>query len=297
MVAESTGTEVTFTPTEPGAYRVEAWLTVDGEQRPWIYSNPIYLERVEGRGITLPSPAISEDVELRKDIVYVEGRPEDAAKHKLDIYQPKGKSSFPVLIFVHGGNWRSGDRVNYPALGNRFAREGIAVVVPSYRLMPGAPHPAQVEDAAAAVDWVVRNVASFGGDPQRIYLSGHSAGGHLAAWVGLDSRWSAQLRGVIAMSGVYDVSAIAGFREDPEKASPIRRIRKNVPPFLITYCENDYPYLPMQARDFHAALRAAGVSSELVYVPEKNHITEIVDIVREDDATALAILRFIRPAP
>jgi len=166
------------------------------------------------------------------------------------------------------------------------------VVVPSYRLIPAAPHPAQVEDAAAVVDWVVKNVATFGGDPKRIYLSGHSAGGHLAAWVGLDMRWAGRLKGVIAMSGVYDVSAIAGFRADPVRASPIRRIRKDAPPFLITYCENNYPYLPMQARDFHAALRAAGVASELVYVLEKNHITEIVDITREDDPTARAILRF-----
>jgi len=248
---------------------------------------------VEGRGISLPSQAISENVEVRKDIAYVEGRVEDAAKHKLDLYLPKGKSNFPVLIFVHGGTWRSGDRANYPALGNRFARDGMAVVVPSYRLMPGAPHPAQVEDAAAAVDWVVKNVASFGGDAARVYLSGHSAGGHLAAWVGLDARWLGRLKGVIAMSGVYDVSAIAGFRADPVNASPIRRINKGAPPLLITYCENDYPYLPLQARDFHAALRVAGVSSELVYVPEKNHITEIVDIAREDDPTARAILRFI----
>jgi acetyl esterase/lipase len=295
-VAEATDSQIAFTPTEPGAYRLEAWLPVDGEMRPWIYSNPIYLEAVEGRGITLPSSALAPTVEVTKDIVYTEGAPGDAGKHKLDLYLPKDGRNFPVLIFIHGGSWRSGDRSNYPALGNRFAREGIGVVVPSYRLMPGAPHPAQIEDSTAAVDWVVKNIAQHGGDPSRIYLSGHSAGGHLAAFVGLDPRFWPSLKGVLALSGVYDVSMIAGFQSGGVDGSPMHRIARGAPPFLITYCQNDYPSLPAQARNFHAALKEAGIAAELVYVPNKNHITEIVDIWQDTDPTAQAVLRFIRGA-
>jgi acetyl esterase/lipase len=295
-VAEATDSQIAFTPTEPGAYRLEAWLPVDGEMRPWIYSNPIYLEAVEGRGITLPSSALAPTVEVTKDIVYTEGAPGDANKHKLDLYRPKDGRNFPVLIFIHGGSWRSGDRSNYPALGNRFAREGIGVVVSSYRLMPGAPHPAQVEDATAAVDWVVKNIAQHGGDPSRIYLSGHSAGGHMAAFVGLDPRFWPSLKGVLALSGVYDVSMIAGFQSGGVDGSPMHRIARGAPPFLITYCQNDYPSLPAQARNFHAALKEAGNAAQLVYVPNKNHISEIVDIWQDTDPTALAVLRFIRGA-
>ena len=93
-----------------------------------------------------------------KDIAYCEGSAEDAAKHKLDIYVPKGKTnaSLPVLFFIHGGAWKSGDRSNYVPLGNRYAREGVVTVVPSYRLAPKHPHPAQIEDVAAAFAWTVR---------------------------------------------------------------------------------------------------------------------------------------------
>jgi acetyl esterase/lipase len=297
VVSESTGAQMNFTPTEPGAYRMEAWLGVDGEERPWIYANPIFLEKVDGLGLKLPSPELAPSVKVEKDIEYVEGQPTDAAKHKLDLYLPKEKAHFPVLVFIHGGSWRSGDRSNYPALANRFAKEGIGVVVPSYRLMPGAPHPAQVDDALAAVDWTIRNIAQYGGDPKKIYISGHSAGGHLAAYAGLHPEFWPNLKGVLPLSGVYDVSQIPGFKEGGEKASPIKHIQAGAPPFLITYCQNDYPSLPAQARNFDAALREAGVSSELVYVPNENHISEIVNVHKDDDLTALSILRFIREHP
>jgi acetyl esterase/lipase len=292
VVSETTASHVDFTPTEPGAYRLEAWLSIDGEMRPWIYANPIYLEAPAPR--VLPPGAISPEVEVRKDIAYTGGAPSDDGKHKLDLYLPKGKNNFAVLIFIHGGSWRSGDRSRYPALGNRFAKEGLGVVVPSYRLMPGAPHPAQTEDATAAVEWVIKNIAEYGGDPKRIYLSGHSAGGHLAGYTGLERRFWPNLKGVLALSGVYDVSPLPMFPSDKVDGSPIRRVASGAPPFLITYCQNDYPSLPAEARKFHAALLAAGVSSELVYISNKNHISEIADVWKEDDPTARAILRFVK---
>lgn len=296
IVSETNGAQIDFTPTEPGAYRLEAWLSIDGEMRPWIYANPIYLEPPAAR---VPPPAeISPTVEVTRDITYAEGAAGDVNKHKLDLYLPQGQRDFEVLIFIHGGTWRSGDRSIYPALGNRFAKNGLGVVVPSYRLMPGAPHPAQVEDAAAVVEWVIKNIARHGGDPKRIYLSGHSAGGHLAAYAGLDRRFWPNLKGVLALSGVYDVSPLPTFPSDKVDGSPIHRIAPGMtpgaPPFLIAYCQNDYPSLPAEARQFHAALLAAGVSSELVYIPNKNHITEIADVWREDDPTAEAILRFLK---
>ncbi|HEV2688926.1 MAG TPA: alpha/beta hydrolase, partial [Bryobacteraceae bacterium] len=251
------------------------------------------LEAVNGRGLTLPSTEISATVEVRKDISYVDGQPADANKHKLDLYLPKDRTGFPVLVFIHGGSWRSGDRSNYPALANRFAKDGFEVVVPSYRLMPANPNPAQIDDATAAMAWVIQHVAEYGGDSKRIYVVGHSAGGHLAAYVGLNEKFWPNLKAVMPLSGVYDVSPIAGFQDDAEYASPIKHIHKGAPPFLITYCENDYPSLPEQARRFDAALRQAGDSSRLVYVPGENHISEIIDIVKENDLTAQAILHFV----
>ncbi len=291
IVKKIIGAVAEFTPPEPGAYRMEAWLSVDGEERPWIYSNAIMLEAAAP--IKFPSGELSSSVEVRKNISYI---PDDLDKHKLDVYVPKGKSKFPILIFFHGGSWKSGDRSNYPALANRFAKAGIGVVVPSYRLMPAAASPAQTDDALAAVEWTIKNIEQFGGNPQRIYVSGHSAGGHLAAYAGLNRKFWPNLKGVLPLSGVYDVSKIAGFKDDAN-ASPMTHIQPGAPPFLITYCQNDYPGLPDQARKFYGALQAAGIPSELVYVPNENHISEIVDVYKDDDLTANSILKFIGQHP
>src|SRR5207247_1816478 len=199
---------------------------------------------------------------------YVEGEPAAADKHKLDLYLPRDKKNFPVLVFLHGGSWRTGDRSLYRALGNRFARAGIGVAIPSYRLMPKNPHPAQIEDVAAAFAWVHDNIAQYGGDAARIYVTGHSAGGHLAALLALDEKYlqkfnlaPSAIRGVVAMSGVYDVDRLAVFEAQGDKhdASPIAHARRGAPPFLITYCQWDYLGLPKQARDFSAALRKSFV--------------------------------------
>lgn len=301
VVSEAGDSKINFTVKEEGAYRIEAWLTVDGEDRPWIYSNPIYVRKAPG--LTLPTVELSPDVEVRKDIDYTEGDPADAPKHKLDLYLPKDKKDFPVMVFIHGGSWRSGDRSNYPALGYRFAKSGIGVAVPSYRLMPKNPHPAQIDDVAAAFAWVYKNIGQLGGDTSRIYLAGHSAGGHLVALLALDREYlkkfdipPSAIRGVAALSGVYDVSSLGGFKpgEGNRDASPIHYVHKNAPPFLITYCQWDYPALPRQARDFAAALRKEFDAVQLVYVPGENHITEIMDIVKDDDLSARAILDFIK---
>lgn len=295
VISETEGSSLTYTPKEIGAYRLEAWLTVDGEERPWIYASPIYLKTADQR--RRPPTDLAPTVEAHRDITYVDGKPEDAAKHKLDIYGPKDKKNLAVLVFYHGGSWRSGDRANYTALGNRFAQQNLLVVVPSYRLMPGSPHPAQVEDATAAMEWTIQNIAQYGGDPKRIYVTGHSAGGHLAAYVGLNQKFWPNFKAVMPLSGVYDVSQIAGFKDDPDNASPVKHIHAGAPPFLITYCENDYPSLPYQARTFDAALRQSGDSSKLVYVPGENHISEIIDVVNDNDVTAQSILQFIKAHP
>jgi len=301
VVAEATGSKLDFVAREEGAYRLEAWLAIDGEDRPWIYSNPIYVRGTAG--LTLPSMEISANVEVRKDIVYTDGEPADAGKHKLDLYMPKNKKDYPVLMFIHGGNWRMGDRSMYPPLGNRFAKMGIAVVVPSYRLMPMSQHPAQIEDVAAAFAWVYKNIAQYGGDTKRIYIAGHSAGGHLVALLALDDLYLKKydippgaIRGVAALSGVYDVSMLGGFKpaDGRRDASPMHYVHAHAPPFLITYCQWDYPALPKQARDFAAAIKKDFVETHLEYIPGENHITEMLNIVKDDDPTAQAILKFIR---
>jgi dipeptidyl aminopeptidase/acylaminoacyl peptidase len=109
------------------------------------------------------------------------------------------------------------------------------------------------------------------------------------------------IRGSIALSGVFDLTMTEGqsrvFGRDKEvrkDASPLFFAKNSAPPFLVTYCQWDYPTLPAQARQFHAALRKAGIESELVFIPRENHISEMISITNDEDPTAKAILTFIR---
>jgi acetyl esterase/lipase len=301
VVAEANDSKITYEAKEQGAYRLEAWLTAGGEDRPWILSNPIYLRGTAN--VVLPPADTPPSVELRGDITYTDGAPADEAKHKLDLFLPKGRTNFPVMLFLHGGSWRTGDRSLYRALGNHFASLGIAVAIPSYRLMPANPHPAQIEDTAAAFAWVYKNIGQVGGDVKRIYVTGHSAGGHLAALLALDHEYLNRLgipdgaiRGVVSMSGVYDVSDLGEFvsSSDKHKASPIAYTSTpGAPPFLITYCQWDYLGLPKEARDLGEALKKSGVNQQMLYITGETHISEIISAVKEGSPLERAILSFI----
>jgi len=304
VVAESHDWKLDYIVRDMGAYRVEALLSIDGEERPWIFTNPITVG--PPANVTLPAARISSNVDVIAGVSYTDGAPADADKHKLDLYLPRGKKSFPVLMFLHGGSWRAGDRSQYAALGHRLARAGIGVAIPSYRLMPQNPHPAQIEDVAAAFAWVVRNISQDGGDTSRIYLSGHSAGAHLAALLGLDEKYLKQfglprtaIRGVIAMSGVYNVDKLDTFLTDPgdkgakHDASPMAHAHSGAPPFWISYCQWDYLGLPRQAREFTSTLKKNFVAAQLLYVPGENHISEVLSLLQDHGTLIDTILSVI----
>jgi len=300
VVAEAVDSKISFVAKEQGAYRLEAWLSAGGEDRPWIFSNPIYVRGVAS--LNIPSPEVPPSVEVVSNISYTDGDATDEARHKLDLYLPKGRKDFQVMMFVHGGSWRSGDRSLYRALGIHFAQAGIAVTIPSYRLMPQNPHPAQIEDVAAAFAWTYRNLESRGGDLKHMYLAGHSAGGHLVALLALNPAYlnkygisQKAIRGVVAMSGIYDVRNTAEFvfSGDRNQASPLTFASSpNAPSFLLTYCQWDYAGLPKQARDFAAALKKSFADVRLLYVPNETHISEIISAVKDDSPLAHSLLSF-----
>jgi acetyl esterase/lipase len=308
IVAEAKGSRLDFDATDPGAYRIEAWLDVAGVEQLWISSNPIYLDNSIVSTTRLPPAAKPESVEVKRGIVYTEAPTPDPNKHKLDVYSPRDGTNSPVFFFIHGGAWRLGDRTQFFPVGNRFARDGFVTVIPSYRLAPRSPYPAQIEDCAAAFAWMVREISKYGGDTNRIYLGGHSAGGHLAALLALDRQQLASvglspnlIKGVIGISGVYDLNAIGEsqsevFGRDPKfrrASSPITYVNEHAPPFLVTYCEHEYFSLPAQARAFDAALRGVGARSELWYSPGENHVAEIYSFCLDHDPTADQMLRFM----
>jgi acetyl esterase/lipase len=194
----------------------------------------------------------------------------------------------------------------YQALGDRLARAGSGVAIPSYRLMPQHPHPAQFEDSAAACAWVAQNISQYAGDKSRIYLAGHSAGAHLAALLALDEKYLGKfglprtsIRSVIAMSGIYDVDKLDTFpvaagTGDKHDASPVAHAHSGAPPFLISYCQWDYFGLPKQARDFILTLKKNFVPAEILYVPGENHISEVISLVQDQGLLIDTILSVVK---
>jgi acetyl esterase/lipase len=245
---------------------------------------------------------ISGDVLVHRNIAYIAGA---SKKQHLDLYIPRGQAGFPVAMFVYGGSWRIGDRSWYRGVGQRLAQAGIGVAIPSYRAMGLArnAHPAQIGDVAAAFAWVHSHIAEYGGDASRLYVAGHSAGGHLASLLALDPQYlrrhkleTSSIRGVISISGVYSVDRLAFFHAQGKRsdASPIQHVHSGAPRFLIAYCTFDYPALAPQAREFRSALERAGVSSELVRLSGDNHLTEVFGLAREESPLLGAVLRFIQ---
>jgi acetyl esterase/lipase len=150
-----------------------------------------------------------------RDIPYYKGPGADGARHRLDLFLPKDAPDYPVVVLVHGGAWIVGNnRCSglYTSVGEFLASQGIAAALPNYRLSPGVKHPEHVRDIARAVVWVHSHIARRGGNPDRLFLVGHSAGGHLVSLLATDETYlraeglrTADIKGVISAGGVYDI--------------------------------------------------------------------------------------------
>jgi acetyl esterase/lipase len=260
--------------------------------------------------VTEPAAAAPPEFEVEKhaNVAYRVGPTADPVRHRLDVYVPKGQKGFPVLLFVHGGSWKSGNKNLYAALGHAFAKAGIGVVVTNYRLSPKVRHPAHAEDVAGAFAWAHKHIAKYGGRPDRIILIGHSAGGHLAALLALDPTYlkaeglsPENVRGVVAISGVYRIRpgadlTKAAFDPDPElceRASPLSHVTGKPPPFLIAYADKDYEEFDEMAVELNAALEKIKCPTTLVKVSHRNHVTEIITIINHDDPLHRAVREFV----
>ena len=259
-------------------------------------------------GLPADKPAGFEVVQ-HTNIAYRTDKDADKERHKLDVYLPKDQKNFPVLFFVHGGGWKSGNKSWYGALGHAFAQVGIGVVVTNYRLSPQVKHPAHVEDVAGAFAWTCANVGKYGGRTDRLFVCGHSAGGHLVSLLAADpvylkaeNRSPADIAGVVAISGVYRIThdfllfnSVFGKDEEVcKKASPINHASGKLPPFLIAYADNDYPQLDGMAEDMHAELKKNECRSTLLKLKDRNHFTIIMKIIDPADPLHLAIRAFVQ---
>lgn len=180
------------------------------------------------------------------NISYVPENETDAYRKErchLDLYLPTELKSFPTVVWFHGGGLSAGNK----SIPNELKNQGIAVVSVNYRLSPKAKAPAYIIDAAEAVAWTFKNIANYGGSPEKIFVSGHSAGGYLTSMIGLDKSWLADhgidanlIAGLIPFSG-HTVThfTIRNENEIPEtvvvvdKYAPLHHLRKDAPPMLL----------------------------------------------------------------
>jgi acetyl esterase/lipase len=246
--------------------------------------------------------------ERHADIAYRTDAEADKERHKLDVYVPKGKKDFPVVLFVHGGTWKSGNKNLYAALGQSLAADGIGCVICNYRLSPKVQHPAHAEDVARAFAWTYDNIGKYGGRKDRLFVCGHSAGGHLVSLLATDpsyleavKRSPADIRGVASLSGVYQIESSVtvfhgAFGKDEKVcklASPLTHVKGKHPPFFIAYAETDFPTLDKMAEDMHAALKKADNPCELVRCKDRNHITIIIQFINSTDPLNKAFREFV----
>jgi len=225
-----------------------------------------------------------------------------------DIAYPEGKGPFPVILSVHGGRWVGSHR-NDPGEGaidvEKWAGFGLFAMTVDYRLVGCTPPPACYQDVQCAIRWVHAHAGEYPIDPERIFLIGMSAGGHLvslAATLGdgpfpRTGGWekaSNDIRGVISLSGPYDLEKLSWGKlwtpnhPDPaaaqRQASPILHISDKTKPILILHSDNDGSVPIQQARDMAAALEKAKAPHRLRVFEKQGHMRITEDVIKESRA-------------
>lgn len=235
-------------------------------------------------------------VEVARDLAYGEHE-----RHRLDVFRQPAARSAPVLVFVHGGGFVMGDKRSaetpfYDNIGTAAALAGFVGVTITYRLAPAHPFPAGPEDLAAVVRWLRDNVAQYGGDPDRIVLSGQSAGAaHVAAYVAHKAYHAAEgggIAGAILMSGIYDTLSctpnefhLAYYGDDPKgwgPASCMAGLLNTTVPLMLTVSEFDPEDFQKQAAQFVGAWGVAHAGyPEMHYLAGHNHLSPAQSIGTE----------------
>ncbi len=216
----------------------------------------------------------------------------------LDIF-PADAPNAPVFIFIHGGYWRAFQSKHFHGVALGLQARGITTVVINYALCPFVTIDEITRQARAAVAWTVRNIAQYGGDPSRIAIGGHSAGGHLTAMC-LQTEWQRDydlaqdpLKAAVLVSGLYDLQPLRYSYLQPmiqlddgivKRNSPAFLVRKSSTPVWITWGGAESPEFARQAQTYHDAWQAAGNHAELRAIPDADHFTAIHGFEQPDSA-------------
>lgn len=235
-----------------------------------------------------------------KDLTYLEADSVlSLPEKKLNVFAPKDAKNLPVLIFIHGGSWNSGDKKTYSLMAKKLARKSLVTVVINYPLAPDFQIQAMELAALRAVIWSKNQIAAYGGNADQIFVSGHSAGGHLAALVatkeelylpfgqknplkgallidpaGLDMHWFLQQTHMTADGAQY-LDAFTTDEEVWKKTSPIHFLAGPNTPFLILEGEKTYPGIRLTISRFREKARELNVPIQYEFYAKKKHIPMI----------------------
>jgi len=287
------------------------WITMN-------YVSPLLI------AVAFFSAARAQDV--KRDIPYAEPAHD---RQVLDVYAPHHANNLPVVFWIHGGGWQTGDKTSVQIKPQFFVDKGFVFVSTNYRLLPSVDMATIVRDIARSIRWVHDHIAEHGGDPTRLFIMGHSAGAQLAALICTDDRYLkaeglslAITKGCVPVDGdTYDVPAIIetaetrrrvhglpqakfGHREkfgnEPAKHRDFSAVThvakdKGIPPFLILYVA-EHPDTSAQAQRLDSVLKDAGVSTTLFGAKETTHDKINADLGLPDDPATKALLEFLGKA-
>ncbi len=260
------------------------------------------------------------------DLAYTHTNGVEPYLQSLDVYYTDPiTANHPVVIYVHGGGWTSGDKAHLDFKPEFFLKAGYVFVSINYRLSPHAKFPAHVQDVAAAIAWATQKIGQFGGDPNRLYISGHSAGGHLATLVATDERYLnayhlnlSAIKGVVSIDTAgYDLSIFASrcknhllpepysstFGQSPadwQQASPVTYIQsgKHIPPMALIYSGDvgigSEVLREQMANEFGEKLSAALVTNQVFGAREKNHDEINAEFGKPGDPVSIQTLAFLQ---
>ncbi len=261
--------------------------------------------------------------DIKRDIAYASPAHE---RQVLDVYSPKDATALPVIIWIHGGGWQTGDKANVQLKPQTWMDRGFVFVAMNYRLLPAVDMGTIIRDVGKSVGWVHANIEKHGGDPKRLFIMGHSAGAQLAAILCTDHRYlqvesvpMTVLRGCVPVDGdTFDVPAIIetaetrrrvhglpqakfGHREkfgnDPVKHKDFSAVThigkdKSIPPFLILHVA-DHPDTTAQAQRLANALKAAAIPVRRYGAKDTTHTRINADLGKPDNPATAAVYEFV----